>query len=38
MTVVGHITDMNEGAHLISRNNSKIPITAQGWNAFGNSD
>jgi len=33
-TVVGHITDKNEGAHLISRNNSKIPLTAQGWNSF----
>ncbi|MDH3795748.1 MAG: thiamine-phosphate kinase, partial [Flavobacteriaceae bacterium] len=34
LTVVGHITAKNEGAHLISRNNTKIPITAQGWNAF----
>ncbi len=34
LTVVGHMTDKNEGAHLISRNNSKIPITAQGWNSF----
>lgn len=34
LTVLGHITDKNEGAHLISRNGSKIPLTAQGWNAF----
>lgn len=34
LTVLGHITDKNEGAFLISRNNSKIPLTAQGWNAF----
>ncbi len=34
LTVLGHITDKNEGTHLISRNNSKIPLTAQGWNAF----
>lgn len=34
LTVVGHMTDKSEGAHLISRNNSKIPITAQGWNSF----
>jgi len=34
LTVIGHMTDENEGAHLISRNNSKIPITAQGWNSF----
>ena len=34
LTVLGHITDKREGAHLISRNGSKIPLTAQGWNAF----
>jgi len=38
MAVVGHITAKNEGAHLISRNNTKIPITAQGWNAFQDPD
>lgn len=34
LTVVGHTTDQGEGAFLISRNNSKIPLTAQGWNSF----
>ena len=34
LTVLGHITDKSEGVHLISRNGSKIPLTAQGWNAF----
>ncbi|NJB71591.1 thiamine-monophosphate kinase [Saonia flava] len=34
LTVMGHMTDKNEGAHLISRNSSKIPITAQGWNSL----
>ena len=34
LTVLGHITDKSEGAYLISRNGSKIPLTAQGWNAF----
>ncbi len=34
LTVVGHMTEASEGAFLISRNNSKIPITAQGWNSF----
>ncbi|HMB63552.1 MAG TPA: thiamine-phosphate kinase [Eudoraea sp.] len=34
LSVVGHMTERNEGAHLISRNNSKIPLTAQGWNSF----
>ena len=38
MAVVGHITAKNEGAHLISRNNTKVPITAQGWNAFQDTD
>ncbi|MEM8929074.1 MAG: thiamine-phosphate kinase [Bacteroidota bacterium] len=35
LTVLGHMTHKNEGAHLISRNGSKIPLTAQGWNSFG---
>lgn len=35
LTVLGHITDKSEGGHLISRNGSKIPLTAQGWNSFG---
>ena len=34
LTVIGHMTDKNEGVHLISRNNSKIPLTAQGWNSL----
>ncbi|MEO0528467.1 MAG: thiamine-phosphate kinase [Bacteroidota bacterium] len=34
LTVMGHMTDKNEGAHLVSRNVSKIPLTAQGWNSF----
>lgn len=33
-SVIGHMTDQNEGANLISRSNTKIPITAQGWNSF----
>ena len=33
-TVVGHMTDKNEGVHLVTRSNTKIPITAQGWNSF----
>ena len=35
LTVIGHITEAGEGAHLISRSNTKIPLTAQGWNSFG---
>ncbi|SEL86783.1 thiamine-phosphate kinase [Maribacter orientalis] len=34
LTVVGHTTGKEEGAFLISRNNTKIPLTAQGWNSF----
>ncbi|WP_291966745.1 thiamine-phosphate kinase [Maribacter sp.] len=34
LTVIGHTTGKDEGAYLISRNNTKIPLTAQGWNSF----
>ncbi len=33
-TVVGHTTAKVEGAQLITRSDSKIPLTAQGWNSF----
>ena len=36
LTVIGHITDASEGAHLITRADTKIPLTAQGWNSFQN--
>jgi len=35
MTVIGHMTDENEGAHLVTRGNTKIPLKAQGWSSFG---
>lgn len=35
MTIIGHMTDKNEGAHLVTRGNTRIPLTAQGWNSFG---
>ena len=38
LTVIGHMTDANEGAHLISRSNTKIPLTAQGWNSLNASE
>lgn len=38
LTVLGHMTEQNEGVHMISRGNSKIPITAQGWNSFDDKD
>lgn len=34
LTVIGHITDKSEGAHLITRAETKIPLKAQGWNSF----
>lgn len=34
LTVIGHMTEQTEGVHLITRSNTKIPITAQGWNSF----
>lgn len=34
LTVLGHMTEKSQGAFLISRNNSKIPLSAQGWNSF----
>lgn len=33
-TVIGHMTDKNEGAHLITRANQKIELIAQGWKSF----
>ncbi|TRZ45973.1 thiamine-phosphate kinase [Robertkochia solimangrovi] len=34
LTVIGHMTEVKEGIHLITRANTKIPIVARGWNAF----
>ena len=34
MTVIGHMTDFKEGKHMVTRANTKIPLTAQGWNSF----
>lgn len=38
LTVIGHITPASEGAHLITRANTKIPLKARGWQAFGKQD
>ncbi len=32
LTVIGHITNENEGMNLITRANTKIPLIARGWN------
>lgn len=34
LTVIGHMAEEAEGAHLITRANEKIPIKAKGWNSF----
>ena len=33
-TVIGHMTEKNDGMHLITRANQKVELTAQGWNAL----
>ena len=34
ISVIGHLTEKNEGYNLVSRSGSLVPITAQGWDAF----
>lgn len=34
ISVIGYITDIEEGVHLITKGGSTHQITAQGWNAF----
>ncbi len=34
LTVIGHMTEENEGMNLVTRANQKIPLTAQGWNSL----
>lgn len=34
LTVIGHMAEQREGAHLVTRATTKVPLTAQGWNAF----
>jgi len=34
LSIIGHMTHKNEGMHLISRANTKIPLVARGWNTF----
>lgn len=33
-TVIGHMTTEESGMHLITRDNTKIKLKAQGWNSF----
>lgn len=34
ISVVGYMTEAEMGAHIITRSDSKYPITAQGWNSL----
>ncbi len=38
LTIIGHITEENAGANLITRAETKIPLQAQGWKNFNNSN
>lgn len=34
LSIIGFMTQASEGAHLITKANQKIPLTAQGWKSF----
>jgi thiamine-monophosphate kinase len=34
VSIIGYMTDMAEGKHLITKGGNKHVLTAQGWNAF----
>lgn len=34
LSIIGHMTEKNEGMHLVTRANTKIALKAQGWNAL----
>ena len=34
LTVIGFMTEQSNGIHLVTRADTKIPLKAQGWNAF----
>lgn len=36
LTVIGHITEQNQGMNLITRANQSMKLKAQGWNSFEN--
>jgi len=38
ITIIGYCTQESEGIHLISKGDTKHPITSQGWNAFKKKD
>jgi len=38
LTVIGHMTEENEGMHLVTRANQKLPLIARGWNSMENKE
>ena len=38
LSVIGHITKPEEGVHIITRANQKIPLKARGWSAIPEED
>ena len=34
LTVIGYMTDVHSGMHLVTRGDEKIPLKAQGWNSL----
>lgn len=38
LSIIGHMTDVKEGMHLITRGNTKVPLIAKGWNALEKED
>ena len=34
LTVIGYMTDVSSGIHLVTRGDEKIPLKAQGWNSL----
>jgi thiamine-monophosphate kinase len=34
ISVIGYMTDIEDGTKLITKGGNQFPITAQGWNAF----
>ena len=34
LSIIGHMTSEREGIHLITRENTKLPLKARGWNAL----
>jgi len=37
-TLIGRITQPDQGAYMVTRDNAELEIRAQGWNAFGNDE